>query len=70
MGCDYCDSGECCTQCDFQIDVVKHPWNSGDLKGSCNEILFTACAMRLIAFGKKSVESFSESNKHGLLIVK
>jgi hypothetical protein len=59
--CDYCDDGECCTQCSHEVTILKHPWNEGELKGSLDEVLFTGCSVR----GKGRIIAFSDNRRHG-----
>ena len=38
--------GMCCCNCQFQIPITGHPWNTNEfVKGSCSEIIGYGCML-------------------------
>ena len=57
------DNGECCCNCQFQIDIHKHPYNSTH-KGSISESTgLYACTAFKDLYGEDNVILFE--NMHG-----
>lgn len=43
----------CCCNCQHQRVIFKHPWNKGEAKGSCTEIMGFGCGvegMQIVIF--------------------
>jgi hypothetical protein len=57
---------QCCCNCRSQLIIKKHPWNSGNAKGSILDTLAYACACPEFGLedGKKTIIYFDES--HGM----
>lgn len=58
--------GQCCCNCEHQMLAMKHPWNTGDAKGSISEVFGALCAVpdMVDADGRRQAVFF-ETN-HGM----
>lgn len=66
----------CCSNCVHQCEILKHPWNKGDAKGSIKEVfgygcdVFSAESNKVIIFsdsqyGECELHSFKPNEDNG-----